>query len=654
MPKLGRLLTCVVIGALCVSTTPVTSATAAPAWVIRVPTLSPSWIFPFQGGDTYSVVNINYFQQLMYRPLYWVSAHPTVAINQELSLARNPVFSDANRTVTISLRPNVKWSNGDPVRSGDIVFFLNLMAALPGSWAAYVPPLANGTPLSVVDITQSIDTPNDRTIVLHLRRSVNPRWFLFNQLSQITPLPRAWDLRSVSSIGASFPKNLPSRYDVQHGHLATKPANCWGGPWIGNGNTGPGSTEQLRYRKDPSGTATVVTDSQALRAQTCVYVKATLDAFANDLQHLANRATDTGRIWSIVDGPWQLSAYSPTLHTASFRRRDDITVTSGPSQLRYVDCPQGCLTSALNGKLDWFGVDAEVVGHANSGSDFAALQRKDLADAGFTLHATYPLSINYAAINFASRNGANRKAHAVFAQNYFRHALQDSVDQRAILEKRFNGIGVAGTGPVPADGPRTRAPKAHVQRALRSLQRHGWRIEDGVAVCRRAGADATSCGRGIPTGTKLEFDFICVDGGGGVSIVRDLKRSWRKIGVRIAISTTSFSDVISTTFGHATNWDFAYWGGWLYAPDYLATGESLFATGSASNAGSYSNPTTDRLITSTVTSTDTSAISRYATFIANDVPVVWLPSPVELTEVRGSLHATPSRVSEFTPERWHR
>lgn len=652
MPIWRRSLLGVAVAALSLSSAPV--ASAAPSWTVRIPTVNPTWIFPFQGGDTYSVANMNYFQQLMYRPLYWISANPEVRVNSELSLAENPVFSNNNRTVTIAIRPSSRWSNGEPVRSGDVVFFLNLMAAMPGSWAAYIPPLANGTTLSLVDLTRSVEAPNDNTLIFHLGRSVNPKWFLYNQLSQITPLPQAWDRRAASSIGATFPRQMPSRYDVQQGRLATQAGTCWGGPWIGNGNSGPGDTSQLLYRKDSTGALTVVMDRYAARAQSCVYVKATLDAFANDRTHLANRATDTGRLWSVVDGPWQLATYSATLHTASFRRRSDLKVTSGPSELRYVDCPKGCLASALEGKLDWFGVGSNVVGRASDLTDLPSLQRKDLADAGFSLRATYPLSVNYAAINFASRNGANRRAHAVFAQAYFRRALQDSINQRAIINKRFQGIGVAGTGPVPVDGPQSRIPKAHVQRSLRSLLQHGWRIENGIGVCRHAGTDASSCGRGIAEGTKLEFDFLCVDGGGGVSVIRDVKRSWRKIGVRIAISTTSFSDVISTTFGRATNWDFAYWGGWLYAPDYLATGEALFATGSASNAGSYSNPVTDRLITATVTSSDPTVMAQYAHYVANDVPVVWLPSPIELTEVRRSLGDTPSRVSEFTPERWRR
>ena len=35
------------------------------------PTTVPDYIFPFLSSQHFSVANINYFTQLMYRPLYW-------------------------------------------------------------------------------------------------------------------------------------------------------------------------------------------------------------------------------------------------------------------------------------------------------------------------------------------------------------------------------------------------------------------------------------------------------------------------------------------------------------------------------------------------------------------------------------------------------
>ena len=43
------------------------------------------------------------------------------------------------------------------------------------------------------DNVVSMSEPDATTIVLNLTQSYNPTWFLYNELSQITPLPLAWD-----------------------------------------------------------------------------------------------------------------------------------------------------------------------------------------------------------------------------------------------------------------------------------------------------------------------------------------------------------------------------------------------------------------------------------------------------------------------------
>lgn len=622
---------------------------AADGWTARIPSVDPTWILPFQDGSTASVANTTYFQQLMYRPLYWITADPAVRLNPSLSLARPPVFRDGNRTVEISLLPSATWSTGRPVTSSDVIFFLNLLAALPGTWAAYVPPLENGTPLALSDLTKSISTPNARTVILHLHQPVNPRWFTMNELSQITPLPREWDRMSAVPIGAPSTR-------VVGGQLATRSGGCWGSQWVGQGNRGPGrNVGQIRYAVDPSGTPTVVTDAFAAQARRCANVYATLVAFAQDRSHYADRTTDTGRLWSTVSGPWRLRAYSPTFHTASFQRRDDHALNGGPSVIEYTNCPGGCVREALRGRLDMLPVGTDVVGRPNGLSNLSQLQRRDFSQAGFELRSSLSLSVNFAAINFRSRNGADRRGHAVFAQRYIRQALQLSIDQPRIIRRQFHGLGVGAHGPLPANSVTVRTPHVRRQQARALLEDHGWRLRDGVVRCQSPGTGPHACGANIPANTPLEFDFLCVEGpGGGQTIVRELVRGWRRIGVRAVISTASFNDVISATFRRSTTWDFAYWGGWLYAPDYLATGEALFATGSSSNSGGYSSPIADQLILNTIQSTQSGTMEKYSEFLGRDIPVLWLPQPINLYEVRRAAHVPVSRLEEFTPELWRR
>src|SRR6202167_1871795 len=67
----------------------------------EAPGAAPNWIFPYTGYLNFSASNINDFQQLMYRPLYYFGLGDTAAYVPSLSLASTPVLSDADRTVTI-------------------------------------------------------------------------------------------------------------------------------------------------------------------------------------------------------------------------------------------------------------------------------------------------------------------------------------------------------------------------------------------------------------------------------------------------------------------------------------------------------------------------------------------------------------------------
>jgi peptide/nickel transport system substrate-binding protein len=151
--------------------------------------LIPNYIFPVTSAAHESGTNLDQFQTLMWPPLYAFGNTGSPTLAEQDSLAYPPVFSDRNTTVTLRLKP-YRWSDGKPVTSRDVSFFLNLVKANRTSWFAYVPGEFPD------DITR-IATPKPSVVVLHLTRSFSPTWFTYNQLSQITPLPQhAWDKTS--------------------------------------------------------------------------------------------------------------------------------------------------------------------------------------------------------------------------------------------------------------------------------------------------------------------------------------------------------------------------------------------------------------------------------------------------------------------------
>jgi peptide/nickel transport system substrate-binding protein len=161
-------------------------------------TQSPDYIFPLDDSAHYTTVDINYFQDLMWRPLYWFGVGAGPNLNESLSLAKLPVFSKDRRTVTIHLK-HYLWSDGTPVTSKDVAFWQTLVTANKQNWGAYVPT-------EYPDNVASVSTPNASTVVFHLTKAYNPTWFLSNELSQITPLPvQAWNKTSDGAAVSNAP-----------------------------------------------------------------------------------------------------------------------------------------------------------------------------------------------------------------------------------------------------------------------------------------------------------------------------------------------------------------------------------------------------------------------------------------------------------------
>jgi peptide/nickel transport system substrate-binding protein len=96
------------------------------------------------------------------------------------------------------------WSDGTQVTAQDVMFWLNMMLAVPQDWG-----LGTGFPQNVKDIT--VVSPTELTMVMD--KPYNPTWFLYNELSQITPMPAAWD-RTASGPSSNLKGALPQSSTV--------------------------------------------------------------------------------------------------------------------------------------------------------------------------------------------------------------------------------------------------------------------------------------------------------------------------------------------------------------------------------------------------------------------------------------------------------
>lgn len=200
----------------------------------------PTWILPFYSGEFFTIQEQGWFENLMWPPLFNQANGESPADNFSVSLGNQPVYSDNNTVVTLTIK-HWLWSDGTPVTVRDLMFWINLLKANESEWADYTP---GGFPDNVVKFTPQ----GDDTLVMKLNRSYSPDFFTLNELSQITPVPQhVWDKESASgpvgdfdqtTAGAKAVMNFLQAQSKSLGTYATNP--LWkvvDGPWNLTGYT---------------------------------------------------------------------------------------------------------------------------------------------------------------------------------------------------------------------------------------------------------------------------------------------------------------------------------------------------------------------------------------------------------------------------------
>jgi peptide/nickel transport system substrate-binding protein len=557
------------------------------------PTTTPNYIFPFTSSAYISVVNGSYLTDLMYRPLYWFGNNGQPTVNNSLSLADPPVFSGDK--VTINLK-HYMWSNGQQVTAQDVMFWLNMMQALPEDWGAY-----SGFPADVKDITAV--SPTEVTMVMD--KAYSPTWFQYNDLSQITPMPAAWD------------------------RTASGPSSC---------DTTPSD---------------------------CAAVYNYLNAQAKNLSGYVGSP-----LWSIVDGPWKLSAFNADGHLSFVPNKS----YSGPVKPKLAEFQEVPFTtdaaeydvlqsSASATKIDVGYLPEQDAPVKPAG---ATTGKNPLTARGYTLSPVYTWGINYYVVNYQSSIGDHA---AIIKQLYFRQALEYMMNQAAVIAGPLRGYGTITPGPVGntpvtkflSPGEKKGDPFPYSPGKAKSLlTSHGWNVApNGVTTC----TDPSKCGTGITKGSGLSFTLPYATGVSWItSEMTQLQSNAAAIGIKINLKPEPFNEVTALAAGNCVvaklpcDWDLANWGaGWSFAPDYLPTGETLFQSGSVANSGGFTDPANDAMIQKTLTSANLQDIYTWQDYLAPKLPVMWQPNgPYQLDEVANNLRGVQIEPTLlFNPENWY-
>jgi peptide/nickel transport system substrate-binding protein len=190
---------------------------------------TPTDIFPMIADANASIYEESFLYNL-FLPLYNGPNGATPEINYAVSLATAPVFSDGDKTVTIQMKQNFKWSNGQPVDANDLVFAVDVILAgvneSAANWSAF-------TPGQFPQSLSSIKATGKYTVVMHLKRAFNPSYFLNDQLQgAVFPMPStAWNIASPGGphLNYNIPANAKKIYDYlskaggQIGSFTTNP-----------------------------------------------------------------------------------------------------------------------------------------------------------------------------------------------------------------------------------------------------------------------------------------------------------------------------------------------------------------------------------------------------------------------------------------------
>jgi peptide/nickel transport system substrate-binding protein len=581
------------------------------------------YIFPMEGPQFFSVPNQQYFTWLMYRPLYWFANGSQVILNAGQSLAQPPVYSNGFRTVTINMK-GWKWSNGETIDAQDVLFWVNMQKSVDGigGYGGYVP----GTfPDDVTSLSAS-----GNTVTMHLSGGVNPNWFTYNGLSEITPMPIAWDVTSTS-----------------------------GKPGSGGCSSAPFSSITVDSKGKPS--------SASAKACEAVYNFLSTQSGYNPVNSSTTGSASanwpTSPIWSIVSGPWKLQSYSST---------GNIVYVPNPSYSGY---PKPKLSQFI--EQNFTSNSAEFSSLLSGSTDYGFLPAEDVKTPAVnptTPGPNFPaLAGNYQLAPWASwethywvmNENANGVAGPELKQPYIRQAMVSLINQPLLLKTIYKGYGVVDDGPVPLYPP---TPYSAAERndpwpyspstARKLLTSHGWTINaGGTDVCGASGG----CGAGIPKGSPLSFNMVAEAGSTSFTqrVVAETE-SWGSLGIHVNVKYEAFSVIISSTAvckrgTPACAWQLGAYGGWLYAPDYYPTGEDIFQTGAISNNGGYSNGIADALIKATDFQSGAQFFDKYVRFITVQSPVLWQPGTYQqLSEIRNNLHGVlpQNPLLALTPETW--
>jgi peptide/nickel transport system substrate-binding protein len=552
------------------------------------PGTAPTWILPLVTSAAFSVNDQNQFSYELWRPLYWFSNGVEPSETPSMSLADEPKWSNNDTTATISLKSNYKWSDGTPITSRDVQFFFDEVKAAiaedPANWGPYSPGL--GIPDEVAAVT----TPDASTVVFTMKKSVNPGWFLDDELSGIFPMPaHAWAKASANGPLLDF----------------TVPANA----------------------------------------------KKIYDFLSKQAMSLSTYATNP--LWQVVDGPYRLTAFdastgaftmtpNPTYggpHAAKISVLQAVPFTSDTAEFDAVragsiDIGYLPLDDIKQLKIVESG-GYHVFGYPSFGFNYITYNFADTT--GDFNNIIAQLYIRQAIAHLEDEQG--------YIKAFFGGAGGPAYGPIPAVPQSPYTPSDAVTDPYPfsvADA--ISLLKSHGWTINTS----------GTDTCAQPGTGPGECGAGIPAGTKLAWNLIYESSPAFVGEqVTALASEAAAAGITIHLQSSNYNyiityydDPVPTGKPYIDKWAMEDWGGFIDSTYPTTLG--IFNGPGAENEGDYNNPEANALINASVNSGNPAAVKAEASFLTENQPGLFQPNSDNVVVWKDDISGVPASFASLT------
>jgi peptide/nickel transport system substrate-binding protein len=535
------------------------------------PDAAPNYIFPMYSPQVCSTSNANQLMFMLYRPLYWFGNNYRPTVDYDYSIGQPPQFSKGGKEVTVKLNPGWKWSDGEPVTSRDVVFWMNMLKASPATeWCGYVPGY-------FPDNVTSYSAPDSSTVVFHLNKGYNPTYFLYNALAQITPLPLAWDRTSLSQ---PAPKS-------DNGHLPD--------------TTKAGASAVYKF----------------------------LDGEAKKLGSWASSP-----LWSVVDGPFKVQSFTSS-GQVTLVPNPDYSGSPKPSISKLVELPFTSETAIYNqirsGGPSALTIANLPSQYAPQISVLEAQGYVENKAASYSFNY-FPLNFNNPKVGPIFRQLYFRQAlqHLIDQPGWIHAFLHDTANPTYGPIPLSPPSPLVNTAPLA-----TNPYPFSVSAAKQLLSSHGWKVAPGgTTTCQNPSlcGPGIKQGEGISFNIDYQSGVVSVQDEMN-DLAAQAKKVGINIDLTTHPFSTVIGTATACKPTQPTcKWQAENWGaGWIYGPADLPTGEPLFFPGAVANYGSYSDPQATRLINATIfgaAALESQALTNYDKYMEQSVPVVFGPTSI--------------------------